>query len=365
MNLTPESHDVDSVAHYVQCVRDLKTSPIFTPGQLDLGVNQTQYPNGSKSPNTFRLPDPRVRDAMVIPFRRIWMNGEPSNFDRVAKIIKRYSPELRPYVDDCVREVRQSRTSFPAVRFMGLAGGDEPEISPEDVIDLWLNCRLAHVGASARKNGFSRSDFECESQRLGAAKFEYLFVLAVFHVGLSYINMVRFCASLLGTWNSDGLEPSFAFDAINDNGPQRSSNGDTIERSTPGLTTVEEDPGNKLTVLRRLSRFTSTNRLLGLLEFDDRVLAALIAKSADLETFLLSTGKTIEIVEEISHGKVTKWATVADDLTDYRLHPWRKGAIGLRDNSIIEMSGDAQVVLEAEYNSLRSELLHNNDTMRT
>ncbi len=130
-----------------------------------------------------------------------------------------------------------------------------------------------------------------------------------------------------------------------------------IERSTPGLTTVEDDPGDKLAVLRRLSQFTSMNRLLGLMNLHDRVLATSIINSNNLEKFLLSTGKTVKVVQAISHGKVRGWATVADDLTDYRLYPWRKGAIGFRDDSIVEMSGDALAILIAEYNLLRPELL--------
>ena len=89
----------------------------------------------------------------------------------------------------------------------------DPEVTPEDIINMWLNCRLMHVGATAAKGTFSRDDYERELARLGEAKFEYLFLTACHRVGFQYINLLQVTEQILSTkWASEGLKPSFVFD---------------------------------------------------------------------------------------------------------------------------------------------------------
>ena len=120
MDQTPTQTDADFLAHYVQAVRDLKASPFFTDGQTSLGITSSQRGDGTKGPITYKVPDPRVRDSVIIPFRRMWMTGEPANFDRVGNIIKRYWPQARPYVDHFKDEMKKTKAKYPPARFMGL-----------------------------------------------------------------------------------------------------------------------------------------------------------------------------------------------------------------------------------------------------
>ena len=82
MTETATQNEVDAVAHFIQAAKDLKASPVFTEEQCEISVAYDE--RGV----TYQVPDPRVRDAMVIHFRRIWMPSEPTNFDRICNILK-------------------------------------------------------------------------------------------------------------------------------------------------------------------------------------------------------------------------------------------------------------------------------------
>ena len=233
MNQSPSQQDVDSLAHFVQAVADLRTSPFFTDGQTTLGVSGvsfSQNADGTKGPMAFRVPDPRVRDSLIVPFRRMWMTGEPANFERVANIIKRYWPQARPYVDHFKDELKKTKAQFPAARFMGLIGRPDLSIPPEDVVDLWLYCRLTHVGGKPGNGRFTRADYEREANAHGEAQFEYMFMTAVYHVGLGFINLVQLAEQLLERWSNEGLQPGFVFDNITSHGKHETETGDSVEQ---------------------------------------------------------------------------------------------------------------------------------------
>ena len=354
---TPSQFDVDAVAHFVQAARDLKSSPFFIAEQTTLGVSYSQNASGQRGPMRFQVPDPRVRDATIIPFRRMWMTNEPANFDRVSNIIKRYCPESRGYVDYFKNQFKECKTTFSAARFMGL-GSDGPQISPEDVIDMWLNCRLAHVGAKAGKGRFVRSDFEHAAHRLGDAKFEYLFMNAVYHVGLCFINLLQFTESLLQRWADDGQQPSVIFDDIMSVGTIQCPNGDSLKRSKPGLTIADDDLPTKLSLLRRRRAYSEISKLIAMLPIDNSSAVVLIKRVNGIEGLLSETGFSLETVGSIEETiGFSQWSTISDDFTDLSKHPWRKGAIARFEDSTIKIEGDAKDILSEQFAELTAELL--------
>ena len=246
MTATPTQREVDAVAHFIQAARELKASPIFTEEQSEISV---AYDGRGV---TYQVPDPRVRDAMVIPFRRIWMPGEPTYFDRICNILKRYAPQWRPYIDFFKDSCRHAREKFDSL------GVGDPGMSPEDVINLWLYCRLTHVGATGTKGKFSREDYERELTRLGAAKFEYLFLAACHHIGLWYINVLQVAEGVLSNeLASEGLKPSFVLDDdLAAHGARALNDGVRFERSTPGITIAPDDLPAQLDLLRRRRAFS-------------------------------------------------------------------------------------------------------------
>jgi hypothetical protein len=167
------------------------------------------------------LSNPRVRDALVVPFRRMWMTSEPANFDRVANIIKRWWPEAQPYVDDFKSEFKKAKGQFPPAGDMGLMGSPDFSISPEDVLGLWLNCRLAHVGERPGRGRFTRAEYERELNTYGEAQFEYLFMTAVLHIGLLFISLAQLAERLLNRCSEHGRQPSIARDNLTSDGRRR------------------------------------------------------------------------------------------------------------------------------------------------
>lgn len=358
MDELPPQFDLDSLAHFLQAVNDLRSSPFFTDGQSNLGVSFSQATNGESGPITFRVPDPRVRDALVVSFRRIWMVGEPANFERVANIVKRYWPQARTYVDYFRNDLKNAKAQFPPARFMGLAGRLDISISPDAVIDLWLNCRLAHVGARSGTGRFSRADYERELRAYGEAQFEYMFMIAIYHVGLTFICLVQLVERLLQRCLDSGMQPSFVFDNLNVEGRRRTDSGDLLERFTPGVTIDERDLVRKLELLCLRRQYSEISKVFGLLELSLPSRVELIQRSSNLDLMFVQMGLAVEIVSLLDQEpRSIRFATISDDLTDIGQHPWRKGMFAVCDNARVVMDGDAHPILSEQFNVLRSALI--------
>jgi hypothetical protein len=353
---TPNQHEVDAVAHFVQAVRELKASPLFIEERRDLGVTYNDVRDGHVIPVTYRLPDPCVRDAMVISFRRIWMAGEPANFERVCSILKRYVPQRRPLIDCFKDSCQQARKTFIEPKFMMGPNHGPAGISPEDVIDMWLNCRLAHVGATATKGRFTRSDYEREAKRLGEARFEYLFLTACFLVGLWYGNLLRFAEDILSKWASEGLKPSFILeDGLSCPGARACEDGVRLERATPGMTVSADDFPTRLKLLRRRRAFSGIDQLLRMVS-DNNSCVNLLRASADVQSLLKLAGFDGQRVGDFSDMEgASQFSTISDDLADTPCISHRNGMLA-RFGSIIQMQGNALEILEEQLVLLKEQL---------
>ena len=343
MTVTATQRDIDAVAHFIQAAKDLKASPIFTEEQCEIGVTYDE--RGV----TYRVPDPRVRDAMVIPFRRIWMQREPAYFDRICNILDRCAPQWRPYIDLFKKSCQHARQKFDYLV------KDDPGVAPEDVINMWLYCRLTHAGATGK---FSRSDYERELSRLGQAKFEYLLLVACYNVGLSYINLLQIAEwVLLSKWASEGLKPSFVFDDdLAAHGTRDCKDGVWLERSTPGMTIAADDLAAQLNLLRRRRAFSGMNRLIGMVSVDINRCLHLLQTSSDVDEFLRLAGFAGDTIDHVSvMDGASNIASVSDDFTDIQQYPWRKGAIA-RFDLTIKMAGQSHQILEEQFVRLKEAL---------
>jgi len=290
----------------------------------------------------------------------MWMTGEPANFDRVANIVKRHWPEARPWVAYFKSESKKAKGQFPPARFMGLMGSPDFPISPDDVIDLWLNCRLAHVGGRPGNGRFSRADYERELNTYGEAQFEYMFMTAVHHVGLSFISLVQLVERLLKLCSDEGLQPSFVFDNLTLDGRRRTETGDSLERFTPGVTIDEYDLASRLALMRRQKPYSEISKLIDMLETSMTSCVDLIQRSSDLAAMLEQIGFKTEIVDsldQLPHPK--RFATISDDFTDISRYPWRKGMIALCEDTRLIMEGDAHPILSEQFTLLKTALTGN------
>jgi hypothetical protein len=338
--------EVDAVAHFVQAAKDLRASPIFTEEQCEISVAYNE--RGI----TYKVPDPRVRDAMAIPFRRIWQPGEPGRFERICNILRRRDLEWRSLIDFCKESCQHARKQFDD------PGEDGLGVTPEDVINMWLHCRLTHVGATTTKGKFSRSDFDRESTRLGEAKFEYLFLNACHRVGLCYINLLQVAEKFLSNqWASQGLKPTFVFeDDLAAHGTRACKDGVWLERSTPGMTIAPDDLPARLSLLRRRRAFLGMDKLIRILSIDASYCIQLLQTSSAVGDFLELAGFAAETVDHVSvvDGASSVYS-VSDDFADVQRYPWRKGSIA-RFGSEIRFAGQAREIVEEQFVRLKEVL---------
>src|SRR5215204_6202459 len=95
----PSQYEVDGISAYARAVFELSVSPMFQEGQPNPRIGQIQHNVGGPLRYEFSVPDPFVLTASLPPFRRIWMEREPSHYYDVCKILSRHVfPEARWYL---------------------------------------------------------------------------------------------------------------------------------------------------------------------------------------------------------------------------------------------------------------------------
>ena len=151
MTNKPDAHEIDAIAHFVEAVRELRRSPFFLEEYRDHSISWN--PEVSNSEMKLKSPDENVLRGVLLPFRRVWLMSEPCYYRKVAKILKRRSPPHRAIVDHLMLD-----TSQP-VR-LATARLADVNLSIEDTINLWLNTKHFHGGASSKSGKFTRKDFE-------------------------------------------------------------------------------------------------------------------------------------------------------------------------------------------------------------
>src|SRR5258706_7523064 len=185
-----EQHEVDGVAFFVEAATQLARSKFYIEEHINLGFSGISK-DGQFVLTGLTFPAPEVRDSILFPFRRIWMEEEPCFFFKVLNTLKRYAVHWQERLD-----------SFHAIHSQGLKQFMCPfalrfsTLSPRDVINLWLNTRFAHVSSSVTKGKRSiftkgkpsSSDFAKHEQMIGAPQFEYLFYNALLNLGFDYIH---------------------------------------------------------------------------------------------------------------------------------------------------------------------------------
>ncbi len=350
-NNPPTQQEIDSVAHYTQAAAELNRCALFIEEQRTLGISGMP----SVGPVTYNLPDASVRDAAVMPFRKMWMTKEPSQFGKVSNVVRRRWPEALPYVELFKGNFKQSTSSFLSdviFRFR------PHEITPERVVDLWLNCRLAHVGGTSSSGKLSRADFERESNRLGAAKFEYLFVESIWTIGLSLIGFSQITRRLLAKWDAVGFRPSFVMDDLGSQNSPPEQNGDRVHRSTPGVTVHPHDLSMRLRLLRRRKALGHINHLLDLLEQNGNDSLGLLSNSHSIEELMANAKAEIrccDSTEGLEEG-FNAFSIVTDDVFNAVYQPIRKGLLFRYGERSYVAEGAAKEILEEQLLSLRENL---------
>lgn len=267
MHLIPGQDEIDAVAHFCVAARQLRSSPFFTEEYVSLGFSMV---DGDVNTIKVKLPDQNVQTAVLVPFRRIWAEGEPCYYLRVSNIVKRYLPRSLSFVEEFV--IKKKAPLAPWLHSLPDHG-----LTFEETIDLWLNTQYMHVGKKARAGKYGREDFERRCNEIGASLFEHHFLVAVQVMGICFFNLLQVGERFLSECEAKGVTPSFEPPAEDDT---------KVDRSTPGFTPADKSLAHRVWRLRRRWRHSDMGQFLDLLECSDIEAADMMCRCDSLDGFL-------------------------------------------------------------------------------
>ena len=236
---TISQDDIDRLALYAEITEDMSYEPFFSKDEkmsLSGGTEEKEFYMGDRA---------HFRSALI-SFRRLWMNDEPSNYKRVAKIVDRYRPRTKDqYITHIDRFLNKD----------GLLFGP-PEMSSTDLLELWINCVFAHGGQSSKRR-LQRKDFDEAVRKSGVGILEWNFRSIVSFAGKEMIKM-----------GFQYIQP-FLSEVSSQTGKQES-----FVRSSPfGRSTQEVTDDNDVLYRKASTKFYSDesaeHRLLRVLKRDD------------------------------------------------------------------------------------------------
>ena len=286
----PHAKDVDSIASFVEAAEELEREPFFGPDEKRTCTSGGKF-------QTFHLGDRFHFRSALISFRRIWMEGETSNFHKVCGILWRYAVTVEE------RVAIQWARSF--IQQTENGKGHHPlkvEITGRDLISLWINTVFAHGGGDEKRK-HKRADFDRYVADCGQGPLEYAFRNAVWAHGLQYISFARDNAKpMLERWERQHeLQPSFNIgSAFGSSTRERTKEGHIIVRRASSEYAADETFDQSLKRILERHKFQNLQFILKQLELGDRNPVRLILKSDGFSELAQSLGYEIRIVDKVS-----------------------------------------------------------------
>jgi len=339
----PSQREIDAVAHFVEAARELRQSPFFIEEYRSLSISKRE--GGPKEKIQGHFPDPSVVRGTLVPFRRIWHQNEPCHYTKVTKILKRYMPEFRGFLDSIVHDDTHSAVQR-------LPWSRDVSVTLRDVIDVWLNTRYHHVGRTSRVGRFTRADFDSLSQSIGPVVFEFFFLSGIQEVGMSFFNIQQCAESFLRVLERRDLRPSFQLGDA--------STEENVERTTPGFTPDGDSPAQRVWRLRRRRHYDGLNSFLDLINCSDTEAAELITLCSSFDDFVNHRGIILEHsgnFERIDMEGCTSFRGCLDNYaTATRNRRSRRGFVAERMDGTLLWAEDYVPVLRDQYVEFRTAL---------
>lgn len=340
MSASPTQEEIDAIAHFIEAIRQLKKSPFFLQEYRSLSISIGEGQPMEEMRGHF--PDPEIVRAALVPFRRVWLQSEPCNHARVANLLMRYVEAYRDFLGSLLfRDKTSTCGQFGWFKDCGF--------SPSEVIDLWLNTRYHHVGASRRTGSYTRTDFDDLERKLGPVLNEFYFLHSVQEVGVSLFNTLGCAERFLEIQALQGQKPSFTYPAREDS---------RIERSTPGFTPAENSAEQKVWRLRRRREFDGVNRLFEIAALSDGAVANFLFTAEELDALIVASGMRIEHVEDFEavfrrENIGTGGGAIDSHLFATRNRKCRRGFVGKRDDGSLIWSEDFLPIVRDQYLEFR------------
>ena len=277
---SPKQYEIDAVAYFVEAARELRASPFFIEEYGTIGVSINLKEQNKKN-LTAQFPNPHIVTAVLVPFRRLWLQDEPCNYKRVVNILKRYDPGQREFLDSITFDDKSF--VFFQTKFF-----NDCKLSPCDVINIWLNTRYHHVGQS-KCGKFTRNDFDTFNNDISPGRFELCFLLAVYGAGKSFINILLYAEVFLESLSKKGLKPSFVL--------EYNLSEDNIIRKTCGFSCIGDTPEQRVWRLRRRNAYAGLAQLLTWTDISDLSAAQLLESCLTFDEFADKCGISLRQTE--------------------------------------------------------------------
>lgn len=340
MNGTPSQEEIDAVAHFVEAARELKDSPFFKQeyGSLSLSIRE----GAAREEIEGNFPDQQIIQGAVVPFRRVWHQGEVCYHARVVNILRRYVPFYRSFLTPILfTDERSMAGSFEWTRDCGL--------TPTEVIDLWLNTRYHHVGRG-RPSLPSRDDFDRFNQSLGPVLFEFYFLQSLFEFGISLFNVLQCAEGFIRTAEEEGLNPSFQ--PVTTRDPR-------IRRGTPGYTPPTESAHHRVWRLRRRNDYRGISYLMDISNLTDEVVAGLLVNCDSFDQFASEAGLSLEHTDDFEAARDIEnfnamGGAIDNHFAAVRNGKCRRGFVGRRRDSTLVWGEDFVPIVTDQYAAFRA-----------
>ena len=337
--------EVTRLAAYVEAGDQLSKSEFF--GEDDRSVISEHFAQFG--------PASRL-EALLAPFRRMWMNDENANFNRVAKIIEYHSvSRKRQGIAQQQRELFNHNKG---------TGQDKSGLSPADVIDLWLYTQYAHCQTNRSHGRFVREDFERQAKKLGKTQLEFEFRNAVRLLGTHFLILYYEAAvPELDEWVTQrGIKLPFETkNAFGSDRTEANDDGVIVQRGPHRLLEKEQLPQKLIRLLER-HNFQLLKSLFGNI-LDLSYASESIELYAKASEQIAAHNSVERLLAALAYTEGTSDQQSAHSQYGF-LDPvtHQKCFIKVYPNKLIEFGPDAKCVVERLYSDLRIELLSEKST---
>jgi hypothetical protein len=286
---TPNKHDANCLAVFIEAVEELKREPFFSPddqSKISMQGSLKQATFGDRS---------HFRSALIT-FRRMWLEKEASCFPAICKLIKRYEGGVAQNYIDGVVLVHYN--AYIKASFMGI------KLSGQEVVDLWLNGVFAHTNIKRGEGWVTRIKFHETVKKYGATSLEFQCRNVVKSVGYCYFNLLATAKRTLKRWETDyEITPDFEIGApFGKTQVESNEDGFIVTRKASTEHSPNETEQQKTDRFLNRSEFSTLKKVVAALRLDESVFFESFKAAKTYQEFLKKVGYEV-IVNETANAQ--------------------------------------------------------------
>jgi len=201
--LTPvrqlKAEEFEALAKYIIVADELQHEPFMSQDNNREGLG---YVGEGESKLMFaRLGHPAFLKSAILPFRKLWMSGEPCQFEKIRNLVfdvfreNEINPFRMGYVIDSYKIFYYEHHETDLLQPVRSEIKTRKIQTKRDLIDIWIYTHAVHTGKTERQGRFELKDFDEALRQAGRAMFESEFRLALRLLAYnSYLHFFRLLA---------------------------------------------------------------------------------------------------------------------------------------------------------------------------